>query len=105
MLKLKDKTRAIAINDFYIVSKIFSDDTLMTALSLRAVGAMQRPCFILRDLPNLWIVKYREELKAIAELSDEKKDNLFWYVKELIIKSEKEDKSPFSLFKVGEFLK
>jgi len=105
MINLKDKTRAIAISDFYIVSKIFSDDTLMTALSLKAVGAGQRPCFILRDLPNLWIVKYKAELKVIAGLSEERKEDLFWFVKEFIIKSEEEGNSPFSLFKVGEFLK
>lgn len=102
---LKEKNRAEAIKDFYIVSKIFRDDTLMTAISIKAVGAKQRPCFMLRDLPNLWIVKYREELKTIINLSDEEKEDLFWFVKEIVIKSEEDEKSPFSLFKSGEFLK
>jgi len=102
---LKEKNRYQVIKDFYVVSKMFRDDTLMTAVSLKAVGANQRPCFMLRDLPNLWVVKYGEELKTIINLSDEKKDDLFWFVKEIIIKSEEDGKSPFSLFKSGEFFK
>jgi len=102
---VKEKNRYEAIKDFYVVSEMFRDDTLMTAVSLQAVGAKQKPCFMLRDLPNLWVVKYREELKTIINLSDEKKENLFWFVKEIIIKSEEDGKSPFSLFKSGEFLK
>jgi len=102
---LKEKNRYEAIKNFYVVSKMFRDDTLMTAVSLKAVGAKQKSWFMLRDLSNLWVVKYKEELSTISKLSDEKKEDLFWFVKEIIIKSEEDKKSPFSLFKSGEFLK
>ena len=56
------------ISKYYKIAEFFDDDIDSIAIAIRAVGATNKPTWIYRDLTELWIKKYEEQIDFLYEL-------------------------------------
>ena len=91
------------ISKYYEIAEFFDDDIDSIAIAIRAVGATNKPTWIYRDLTELWIKKYEEQIDFLYELitNEDAIHILKAYIRDIMLLGDKYSFKPSHFIKKG----